>query len=322
MTHFPHAADLDQRIAGGMWGMLIGDALGVPYEFHSPAGLPALAEIDMVPPPTFDRSHALIAPGTWSDDGAQALCLLGSLLQHKRLDLDDLANRMLRWRAEGYMAVDGLVFDIGVQTATAFRALGQGVSPRDAGPNGEWDNGNGSLMRVAPLALWHRGSDAELIRDAFMQSAITHGHARSKVSCALYCLWLRRLLYGPANDAWSTAVTALRSHIQHDEPAQEALEVHIRPDEPATGVGSGYVVDTLRSVRMIFESDDNAESSLKQAVALGHDTDTTACVLGALLGVRDGLHELPLRWRQAMRGADIAQPLIDSLCQYLHQGGE
>jgi ADP-ribosyl-[dinitrogen reductase] hydrolase len=277
----------------------------------------------MVPPAGFSRSHASIAPGTWSDDGAQALALLASLLTFGRLDVEDFARRLLAWYEEGYMAVDGIVFDVGVQTGVALRALKQGVAPQASGPADVYDNGNGSLMRVLPLALWHRGEDAELLRDAFAQSAVTHGHARSKVCCALYCLWIRRLLgAATATEAaagWGGAVAALRALIVGDDAAEEALEMHVRPDEPATGDGSGYVVDTLRSARMIFESIGDSPSSfergLREAVALGHDTDTTACVLGGLLGARGGVEAIPARWLGALRGMDLVEPLLASLAR-------
>jgi ADP-ribosyl-[dinitrogen reductase] hydrolase len=302
---------------GAIIGMLVGDALGVPYEFHDSKSIPTLTDIEMTPPSNFPRSHHRIAPGTWSDDGAQALALLASLLERGHFDADDFASRLLAWYEQGYMAVDGIVFDVGVQTGRAFRALKQGVSPRDAGPSDEMDNGNGSLMRVLPLALWHRGSDAELFRDACAQSAVTHGHMRSKVCCALYCLWVRGLLDGDGAAAWPSAVASLRNLIVDDPPAQEALEMHIRPDEVATGCGSGYVVDTLRSARMIFETvgtdEVDVEHALRSAIALGHDTDTTACVLGGLLGARAGVNAIPLRWRQQLRGQELLLPFIDRL---------
>ena len=320
-----------QRVRGALVAMLVGDALGVPYEFHHATAIPALADIEMTPPPEFARSHESIVPGTWSDDGAQALALLASLVACGRLDVDDFATRLLAWYQQGYMAVDGLVFDVGVQTSRALRALSQGVSPRDAGPADEMDNGNGSLMRVLPLALWHRGLDAELLRDAFAQSAVTHGHIRSKVCCALYCLWIRRLLnattYVQSRAAWADAVTALRALLVGDTAAQEALEKHIQPDQAATGAGSGYVVDTLGSARMIFEATTPpehataieavavVENSLRQAIALGHDTDTTACVLGGLLGARYGIDAVPPRWQHMLRGMPLVAPLLAHLDQ-------
>jgi len=115
-----------------------------------------------VPPPGFTPTRPDAPPGTWSDDGAQALCLLQSLLICQQLSSRDFALRLLLWLQRGHLAVDGIVFDVGIQTRAALDRLNHGVPAESAGPARERDNGNGSLMRVLPLALWHRGNDAEL----------------------------------------------------------------------------------------------------------------------------------------------------------------
>src|SRR3546814_6455300 len=73
-------------VGGGLLGMLVGDALGVPYEFSPPDRIPKSERIEMAPPAGFQRAHPWTPPGTWSDDGAQALCLLASLLHCSGLD--------------------------------------------------------------------------------------------------------------------------------------------------------------------------------------------------------------------------------------------
>src|SRR4051812_10969833 len=122
------------RLAGGLFGLLVGDALGVPYEFSPPEKIPGAHLIEMVPPNDFRRAHRGVPAGTWSDDGAQALCLLASLLDQGRLDVADFSRRLVAWYEDGYMAVDGRVFDVGVQTSGALRALMGGAAPLEAGP--------------------------------------------------------------------------------------------------------------------------------------------------------------------------------------------
>lgn len=304
----PEFAD---RIAGGLIGLLVGDALGVPYEFNAAELIPAAERIEYSPPADFRRSHASVPPGTWSDDGAHALCLLASLLHCDGLDLDDFGSRLVRWYDAGYMAVDGCVFDVGVTTASALRAVRAGTPADSAGDCSNHANGNGSLMRVLPLVLWHRGSDAQLVADAQRQSLVTHGHLRAQVCCALYCLFARRLLNAVA-DPWSDAVATLRRLYVDDAAAQEELEWSIRPDEPLHGQGSGYVVDCLRSA-LICSAEPDYERAVRAAIRLGRDTDTTACVTGGLVGIRDGIGSIPQRWREALRGRDIVEPLLQEL---------
>ena len=302
---------IDERIQGGIYGLLAGDALGVPYEFHGAADIPPLDQIEMAPPAGFRRAHGSVPPGTWSDDGAQALALLASLLECGRLDVDDFGRRLVAWYERGYMAVDNHVFDVGIQTSQAISALQRGVPASQAGPAGERANGNGSLMRVLPLALWHQGSDTDLVAAAHAQSAVTHGHLRSQVCCALYCLWARRSLAG-VTDAWADAAATLRTIYGDGSAASNELDEQIRPVAPPSGTGSGYVVDCLNSARLALTAG-AYEVTVKAAIALGNDTDTTACVAGGISGVQQGIAAIPARWLDVLRGKEIVQPLVEQL---------
>ncbi|HEU5097597.1 MAG TPA: ADP-ribosylglycohydrolase family protein [Roseiflexaceae bacterium] len=305
---------LRERLEGGLYGLLIGDALGVPYEFHRPEALPPQPEIEMTPPARFPRAHAGVAPGTWSDDGAQALALLASLLDHAALEVGDVGARLVDWYQNGYLAVDRHVFDVGIQTRDAIGRMMSGTPASQAGRTDEQANGNGSLMRVLPLALWHRGSDEALVDDAHRQSCITHGHLRSQVCCALYCLWARRVLQESA-EPWADAVASLRAIYGFTSPAYAELESSIRPDAFPAGQGSGYVVDSLHSARWALNAG-NYEQVVKSAIALGHDTDTTACIAGGIAGLRDGIGAIPGRWRAQLRGQELVAPLWRRLAHW------
>lgn len=295
------------RLRGGMIGLLVGDAVGVPYEFRPPDRIPPRTQIDMVPPPGYPRAHSRVPPGTWSDDGAQALCLLASLLDCGRFDAEDFGARLVDWLRTGYMAVDGDVFDVGGTTHVAIGRLEDGIPAEEAGPASEDSNGNGSLMRVLPLALWHRGSDEELVRDARAQSRVTHGHVRSQLACGLYCLWARAELNGEAG-AWQLAVERMRELVRGDE----AVELEERVLRHGVAGGTGYVVDCLHSARASCGAADYP-AIVRQAIALGHDTDTTACVAGGIAGIRHGIQGIPDRWRDGLRGMDVVEPLVKAL---------
>ena len=305
---------LKDRLRGGLIGLLVGDALGVPYEFHQSIDIPPRAEIEFNPPNGFHRSHNTVPPGTWSDDGAQALALLASLNHCGKLDVDDFGRRLVNWYESGYMAVDFEVFDVGIQTSQAIRRLLSGVPAAQAGRTDEQANGNGSLMRVLPLALWHKGTDEELARDAQRQSTVTHGHLRSQVCCALYCLWARRYLED-SSSAWAEAVATLSAIYAEDSDERKELEWSIRPDDVSEGQGSGYVVDCLRSAKWALDAG-SYEQVVKAAVSLGRDTDTTACVAGGIAGLRDGVEAIPERWLAKLRGKELYEPELEKLIKY------
>ena len=303
---------------GGFIGLLCGDAVGVPYEFHLPEELPPQNLIEMTPPSDFNRSHDDVPVGTWSDDGAQALCLCASLAvtmsDRRPFDLNDFAQRLCDWYVEGYLAVDGDVFDIGIQTAAALERILSGTSPHTSGSKEEASNGNGSLMRVLPLVLYSNANDLSLIQDVHLQSLPTHAHARSMVTCAYYSLVARAYLEG-ADTPWEDAETRIAQVYAAWPVASERLnylqECQLILSSPFRRhpTGTGYVVDTLWSAKKALE-ESNYEDVIKAAIALGNDTDTTACVAGGLAGIRHGLGGIPSRWLAQLRGVELVWPYL------------
>lgn len=308
------SVDRQQRVSGGLIGLLVGDALGVPYEFHQSESIPPADLIEYTPPPGFNRAHVGVPPGTWSDDGAQALVLLDSLLACDGLDLAHFAGGLRRWLLEGFYAVNRSVFDIGAQTSTALNRLGAGVPPESSGPSDERHNGNGSLMRVLPLALWHRGDDRELMAMAARQSLPTHGHPRTHVACALYCLWARAALEEHA-DPWSSAVSRFQSQGGMELFPEAEVQLVLDPGNAASARGTGYVLDTLWSAKYAVEGTTSFEGCVRRAIRLGQDTDTTAAVAGGIAGLLYGGEAIPDRWTEALRGRSLVEPLLAKLLE-------
>jgi ADP-ribosyl-[dinitrogen reductase] hydrolase len=305
-----------EKIRGAIVGLLVGDALGVPYEFHARKEIPYFDEIEFEPPAGFRRAHAGVPVGTYSDDGAQALILLYSLLRCGKFDAANFANGLINWYDRGFMAVGHEVFDVGNQTARAIAQLKHGTEPLLAGGTDAYSNGNGSLMRVLPLALWHQGSDAELVADAFDQSAVTHRHLRAKLCCALYCLWARRILQN-TEKPWKHAVDTIYEMFPAGTLENTELNTQIfRSNTDFDVQGSGYVVDSLWAAQWanLYET---YEKTVKLAISLGDDTDTTACIAGGIAGLIHGFEAIPERWRENLRGKEIYEPLIEKLLKRL-----
>src|SRR5689334_23383454 len=126
--------DSHRRLLGGMWGALIGDALGVPVEFTS-------REVRRRDPVTDMRGYGTHQQpsGTWSDDGSLLLCTVEALCDD--YDPQRLAGLFLAWHGRGYWTPHGTVFDIGIATTAALSRLRQGMPPEEAGGAGERDNG-------------------------------------------------------------------------------------------------------------------------------------------------------------------------------------
>jgi len=309
MSIEPSAQPRPDAIAGGLYGLLVGDAVGRCYEFKSAVELPPPEAIAMRPPSGYPATYSFVPAGTWTDDGAQALALLDSLLECGRLDLDDFGAKLLAWCDEGAYTPDGQVFDIGIQTARAFSRMRAGIPAARAGDAHERANGNGALMRVLPLALWHRGDDAELVRLAIEQGRPTHGHPRSGVACALYCLLARLLLRGETAEVDAVARGA-GEFLDDDERTE--LDVLMTAPQRAHPAGTGYVVDTFWSALRALEAS-SYDAVIRAAIGFGNDTDTTACVAGGLAGIRFGIAGIPADWKNELRGQERVESLLERL---------
>jgi ADP-ribosylglycohydrolase len=307
-----------ERLEGAIWGHLVGDALGVPYEFLPPE---AIGEVRFGASGTHGQP-----PGTWSDDGALMLALLDSVVAWDdgggravvRFDPADQARRILRWFEEGAYTPDGDGrFDIGNTTWAAIEALRAGVPAEEAGsvlPNGL---GNGSLMRILPLALAGTGlDDPTLVRWAAAASGVTHGAPLARVACALYVLLATRLLAAPDEPAAALAGACDALRTQVAGTVLEAALAKLLAWDRRTG--GGHVADAFWSAWDAVEGAGSYQDAVTRAVRLGHDTDTTAAIAGGLAGIRWGIGDIPLAWLSAMRGRDVAGPLVDRL---LARGG-
>jgi ADP-ribosyl-[dinitrogen reductase] hydrolase len=303
------ADDMSQRLLGGLWGAIIGDALGVPVEFTS-------REERRRDPVTDMRGYGTHRqpPGTWSDDSSMLLCTVEAL-REAAYQPARLASLFLAWVDRGHWTPHGTVFDIGIATRQALARIRRGVAPEDAGGIGEHDNGNGSLMRILPVALRYADAPAEeMLTMAHRISALTHRHPRSQMACGLYCLMISGLLLGLAPQEAYRAMVDQAVRLYAAEPFATELPHFSRllegtlADLPESAIASsGYVIHTLEAAIWCLLTTSTFEDAVLVAVNLGEDTDTTGCVVGGLAGAWYGLHALPDNWRSALvRAPDIA----------------
>ncbi len=259
-------------------GLAVGDALGVPYEFRTRDTYRA-AE-DMIG----GGFHAQPA-GTFSDDTSMTLATCDSLrATGGAVDVDDMRRRFIAWMERGEYAIDNRVFDIGGTTAAALRA---GV-----GATGEHDNGNGSLMRILPLAFTDATDD-----QIAQVSAITHAHRTSCRACVTYVHLARDLASGVsiADTIARIGDTAAPFTRLHDIAGLPRHEIN----------SSGYAVDTLEAALWCLATTTSYADCVLAAANLGEDTDTVAAVAGGLAGIVYGAAGIPGPWLDALRGRDI-----------------
>ncbi|MFZ2287107.1 MAG: ADP-ribosylglycohydrolase family protein [Bacteroidales bacterium] len=281
-----------------LFGVAVGDALGVPVEFRSREELTKDPVTDMRGYGTHDQP-----PGTWSDDSSLTFCLAEALTEG--FDLTVIGQNFVRWHRKGYWSAHGKIFDIGGITWRALSRIHSGVAPEMAGDDGDWSNGNGSLMRILPLLFYISGKPpSERYRLTQQVSALTHRHVRSVVSCFICLEFAGYIIRGmEKNEAYA----ALRNEtpgllesfgvspgeIRHFDRILRKNIFSLPPQEIAS---DGYVVHTLEAAMWCVMKTSSYRKAVLKAVNLGRDTDTTAAVTGGLAGLIYGYESIPEEW--------------------------
>ena len=299
-----------------LFGVAVGDALGVPVEFKSREYLKRNPVKDFMGYGTYNQPV-----GTFSDDSSLTFCLAETLLEGGA-NANNLANKFIDWESLGYWTARGDAFDIGNTTSAAIERLKDGIEPTLAGGANVNDNGNGSLMRILPLAVFLKGKIVHA-RFAVTEriSSITHRHHYSIVSCFYYLEFARLLLLeNGAKDIYKTLQTTFKEIMQKLGFAEKDWEVlnrlldgDIYDLDESEIKSDGFVVHTLEASIWCLLTTNTYKEAVLKAVNLGDDTDTTAAVVGGLAGLLYGFEAIPTNWvKQLARASDI-EDLADRL---------
>lgn len=293
-----------------LFGVAIGDALGVPVEFNSRDTIATNPVTDM----RSFGTHSQPA-GTFSDDSSMTFCLAEALT--KPFSVQTIATNFIRWLNEAYWTAGGDVFDVGIATHGAIKQLEKGCKPELAGGTNISQNGNGSLMRILPLLMYIKEKPvSERYELTKLVSSMTHGHIRSVIACFYYLEFARYLLEGldkfKAYERLKTEIPAFLQNISINPEEiklfQRLLEEDIADLTMKEIHSSGYVLYTLEaSIWCLLTTDNYADATLK-AVNLGSDTDTTGAVTGGLAGLLYGWESIPDNWMEVLvRKEDIRE---------------
>jgi ADP-ribosylglycohydrolase len=255
--------------------------------------------------------------GTWSDDTSLMLCLAESIVEG--IDVNKLAQKFIAWKNDNLWTPHGYVFDIGIGTREAIERLQNGEIPELAGGFDEYDNGNGSLMRILPLILHIKDFDIDQRFEWTKKvSSITHAHIRSIMACFYYLEFAKKIIEGKEKfKAYQELQKELT--IYFEKRKFNSLEIEkfnrllfddISQVEEFNIKSSGYVIYTLEASIWCLLTTNSYTEAVLRAVNLGNDTDTTGAVTGGLAGLIYGIDAIPKEWLHNLaRNEDI-----DKLC--------
>lgn len=284
--HFIHAENIRElRLYQGLFGFCVGDALGVPVEFSDRN----MRKKDPVREMRGYGTHHQPA-GTWSDDTSLMLCLIDAVNQG--YSIQKTADNFVDFYKNGAFTPYGEVFDIGISTRNAIEKMCGSEPPVRCGGTSERDNGNGSLMRVLPLAFYGARMDGpqwiSLVEEV---SSLTHGHKRSMFACIFYVKLAMRLMAGDSKEGALERTIGFmeqycaKSYAAEWEYFDRILSKRILELEENEIRSTGYVVDTLEAALWSFFGGRSYRDIVLKAVNLGGDTDTVAAIAGGLAGI-------------------------------------
>ena len=320
--------DFLTKAKGVIIGHAIGDALGVPVEFVS------REELKEKPVKSMQGYGTYPFPkGCWSDDTSMSLCALDAFDEGK-LNFDKVMINFARWYYQDLFTPTGEMFDVGNTCSFAIeRYMKENISWRDCGLSDERSNGNGSLMRIHPFALYTFRLDTNIktkIEIIELASALTHAHPRSKMACGIYAFVLWELLDDTkrfkGKHAIRRGINNARKYYGSDPEfkffslklCRQIADVDHIWEDPDTYhratekdiISDGYVVHTLEAAIWCLCRTTSYKDCVLKAVNLGDDTDTIAAVAGGLAGAMYGYDNIPQEWRETL----IKREYIEQLC--------
>lgn len=319
----PDHADRLARARLALDGLSVGDALGETC-FH-PDNFDALLD---------DPRATAREPWPWTDDTAMALGVYEVLHQHGHIDQDDLARVFAaRFAAEPWRGY-------GPGARRLLDAVAGGADWRAAAVDlfGGGSFGNGSAMRIAPLAGYFAADGFEKVAEqAALSAAVTHAHPEGVAGGAAAAVagayaWQHRdrradpavkrglfdavLAHTPAGLVRTGIQRAAELSVELPDPYVKLLDhgmsvvpfdVTIAPVVKALGNGSMVSCqDTVPFCLWVAARRlDDYEKAIVETVRGGGDIDTTAAIVGGIVALAVGADGIPADWlagREALPG--------------------
>lgn len=260
-------------------GLHAGDSLGAPVEFSDKN--PSLDHRSMID--CIQRNHR---KGAATDDTALALLVLKAMPGISGLDINRLRKNMIDY-------LDSNPPGIGIATAAAIGRMKNGM--KFGGTQNEDEQGNGSLMRVAPLALLDLPiQDHQMLIDA--QASLTHAHPNCIFADRCFVQALKNALRGKplAEVRDLLRESLLANKFFSDQIANAHLQTW--DDLP----NSGWVVHSLHVLVWSLFNCTSFEDALIKVVNLGGDADTNGAICGAMWGAVGGVEAIPKEWLEVL----------------------
>ena len=287
------------KVKNGIIGFVVGDTMGVPVEFNSREKLLLNPVTEMLEYGTHNMPK-----GCWSDDTSMTLATMDSIIKCKEINTNDMADKFIKWYRNGEYTATGIMFDIGTTTQQALVKYQRGIDiASKCGGEREYDNGNGSLMRMLPIAYYCylKGlEDTEILKIVKEVSSITHRHPISILGCYIYVRLAIELLKGKGLLQAYQEIKKL-DYLYFTEDTIYKYERILNNDIGLYNINeissNGYIVSTLEAVIWTLINSKSFNETIIKAINLGEDTDTVGACVGGLAGIYYGIENIKQKWK-------------------------
>ncbi|GGZ95720.1 ADP-ribosylglycohydrolase family protein [Streptomyces bluensis] len=309
------------RALGALYGLAMGDALGMPTQIMSRRSIVARfgTVTGFEPGPSDNPVSAGMPAGSVTDDTDQAV-IVGRLLTESggRIDPLRLAHELLEWERD--MKAKGSFDLLGPSTKAALEAVSRGVPPQEAGKSGAT---NGAAMRITPVGVAFSSTPLERFLDQVAAACqVTHDTTIGIASAAAVAAAVSRGVDGGAlEDVFDAAITAAAAGAERGHwvagadiaarigwavdlvrglPEQQALDRIC--DLVGTSVASQESIPAAFAVLALADGDPWRACLL--AANLGGDCDTIGAIAGAVAGAISGASGLPAEALATLRSVN------------------
>ena len=295
---------------GAIIGHAVGDAMGFPTEFSKREELLKNPVLEMIESPDVGQPA-----GSWSDDTAMEIATIDSFIHKKCFDYKDIMDRWVKWISESEYTPTGVTFDIGRTCLKAIKKYCNGTEPLRCGSTSINENGNGSLMRILPVALYaytRNLDDISIQRLTDEMSSLTHAHEVSRLGCYIYVRFIICLLKGYTKEEVYKYIQSL----DYSSYSLDSINLYTRilnaaiKDQAIDSIKStGYIVDTLECSLWIFMNAMDYKESIIASTNIGGDTDTIGAIVGSMSGIYYGLESIPSKWLDKLQRKEYLMEL-------------
>jgi len=304
---------LRSKYTGCMLGAAIGDALGKQNEG---LGRKDILENGYVT----DYGKAWpgcpgenLREGQYTDDTEQMIVLAQSLIECNGFNAVDFAGKIAKWGSDAQNDPVRKKL-VGPSSAAAISRLNSGITWKESGSD---IPSCGSAMRVAPIGLFYNDMD-EIESNAALSSIPTHNSKGAIAGAVAVAVAVRSALC--EKDCSEIIKDTAGKASKYDAGLAKKIELSfekkdIEPDKVFEEFGTSYLVyDTVPCAFYCFSRHFAVpEKAIIEAVNAGGDTDSIACITGALYGALHGIDVFPEKWLKGLENRKMIEHLSNAI---------